>query len=66
MKYYECASVFLPQLPGMQIASFLHSIMVSSVASLAIPYFSTLSHKQHDFRNKFIEHKTCFDSLYKF
>ena len=41
----------------MQIASFMHRIVLSPVASLAIPHFPTLSHKRHDFRNKFIERK---------
>jgi len=29
-------------------------------------YFSILSHKRHDFRWKFIEHKICFDFVYNF
>jgi hypothetical protein len=40
-------------------------IVTSFVAPLASPYFSTLSHKRHDFRGgkKVIEHKICFDFL---
>jgi hypothetical protein len=31
----------------------------SSVACLALPYFSAIFHKRHDFRKNDIEHKTC-------
>ena len=43
----------------MQIASFMHCIILSSVASLALPYFSTLSHKRHDLRRKEILNIKC-------
>jgi hypothetical protein len=38
----------------------------SFVPPLAPPYFSTLSHKRHDFLRNVIEHKMCFDFLYDF
>jgi hypothetical protein len=37
-----------------------------SVAYLALHYFSTLSHKRHDFRKNGIEHKMCFDFSLRF
>ena len=49
MNYYGCVCLFLSYLSGMQIAYFLRSIILSR---LALPYFSTLSHKWHDFREK--------------
>jgi hypothetical protein len=59
-------SVFLCQLYGMQMASFLRCFIFSSLTCLVSPYFSTLTHKRQDFRNKkVIEHK-MFGFLYSF
>jgi hypothetical protein len=57
IEHYERVSVFLPLLSGKEIASFLRCIK-STVACLAVPYFSTLPHKRQGFR-KNNEHKTC-------
>ena len=59
IKYSELISVFLPYLSSKQIASSLYSIIVSSVACLAVPCFSMLSQKWHDFWKTVIEHKVC-------
>jgi hypothetical protein len=33
-----------------ELASFLRRIILSSVACMALSYFSTLSHRRHDFQ----------------
>jgi hypothetical protein len=46
----------------MQISSFLYRIILSSVACVTLPYFSTLSHRGRIFLRgggEFIEHKVC-------
>jgi hypothetical protein len=39
---------------------------LSYMACPALLYFSTAPHKRHEFFRKVIEHKMCFDFLYKF
>jgi len=54
----------LPLLSGMQIASFLRRITLSSVACLAVPHTLPSSHKRHGFQKNVIEHtKTVLLSL---
>ena len=65
IKYYECVSVALVIQYAMRMGCFI----LSSVAWLAVPYFSTLSRIRYDFRGKkkkVISHKMCFDFVYNF
>jgi hypothetical protein len=57
-----CDCVFLAL--GIQRAMRISRIVLSSVACLAVRYFSALSHKRYDFRKKKILNiKLCFDFL---
>jgi len=42
-----------------QHAKRMRRIILPSGASSAVQYFPTLSHKRHNFREKFAEHKMC-------
>ena len=53
--YYECVSVALV----FQHAKRMRRVIFPHGALPAVPYLSTLFHKQHDFQNNVIEHKLC-------
>ena len=60
--YSECVSVALVSQHAMNMRPG-----ILSVVCLALPYFSTLSHKMKDLRKKnVIEHKMYSDFLYNF
>ena len=60
MTYSESEFVTL----SIQRTMLMSRIIFSSVACPALQNFSTLSHKQNDFRKNVIGHKMFFDFLY--
>jgi hypothetical protein len=51
--------VCVPVALFIQYANRMCHIVTSYLAPLAPPYFSTVSHKQHNFREKVTGHKMC-------
>ena len=51
IKYYKCGVCILTY--------FLCCIILSYVACLNVPYFSTLYPKLHNFQGRLLEHKMC-------
>jgi hypothetical protein len=54
-----CVSVAL----FIQHAMRIHRIVLPSVVCVAVPYFSTLSHKRHNFRKTLLNIKCAFGFL---
>jgi hypothetical protein len=53
-KFWICVTLVI------QHAMCMHHIILSSVACLALPYISTLSHKWHDFQKKLLNVRCVF------
>jgi hypothetical protein len=55
INYSECMSIALV----IQHAKRMRLVILSSVACLALPYFSKFSHKRNDFRKKVTAYEMC-------
>ena len=57
----ECVGVCMPARVALLIQHKprMRNIVTSFVVPLVPTYFSTLSHKRHDFRGKAIQHEIC-------
>jgi hypothetical protein len=55
IRYSECVSVSLFILHAKRMCH----VILSPLACLSLPYFSTLPNKQNDYGEKDIEHKMC-------
>jgi hypothetical protein len=58
IKYYEC--VCIPALVIGHAKLHLSCVLLSSVACLPLPYFTTLPHKRHDFHANIVEQRRVF------
>jgi hypothetical protein len=50
---------------ALSIQHAMRMVISSSVASPTVQYYYTLTHKLHDIRKPFIEHKMCVLIFYK-
>jgi hypothetical protein len=61
-----CVSVLLPRVAGVIITCSVRRMMLSTVACLHVPHFSTLSHNVHDYQKTVIVRIMCIDYFCNF